>query len=169
MIGTSIESWWIGAPFLLLVSSTSLLPLLIPARDVRGLPGRLVALVEARLKRCGIDERTIAAETRAMDSVVIGPTVDRSVLGIMVDFAKAVPYHLEPGRWSEASLRIVEDSVPFGALIRPCDIPREEGAAGSACEMASEHATGAGEECVDHRALVDAYSRLPRRCSIGTE
>ena len=85
--------------------------MLIPARDVRGLPGRLVTLVEARLKRFGIDARMIAAETQAMASVTIGPTVDRSVLGIMVDFAKAVPYHLEPGEWKEGTLQSVEDRL----------------------------------------------------------
>ena len=100
---TALGDWYVNRvvaarqPLLLLVSSTSLLPMLIPARDVRGLPTRLVALVEARLRRCGLDDRTIAAETRAMASVAVGPTVDRSVLGIMVDFAKAVPYHLAPG------------------------------------------------------------------------
>ena len=29
----------------------------------------------------------------------------------MVDFAKAVPYHLAPGQWGEATLRIVEDRL----------------------------------------------------------
>ena len=46
-----------------------------------------------------------------MASVAVGPTVDRSVLGIMVDFAKAVPYHLEPGQWGETTLRIVEERL----------------------------------------------------------
>jgi len=111
---TALGDWYVNRlvvdrqPLLLLVSSTSLLPLLIPARDVRDLPSRLAAIVEARLKRCGIDDRTIAAEIRAMASVVVGPTVDRSVLGIMVDFAKAVPYYLESGRWGEAMLPLVE-------------------------------------------------------------
>ena len=39
-------------------------------------------------------------------SVSIDSTVDRSVLGIMVDFAKSVPYHLEPGHWDEKRLRV---------------------------------------------------------------
>ena len=43
-----------------------------------------------------------------MVSVAVGPTVDRSVLGIMVDFGKAIPYHLTLGQWGEATLRIVE-------------------------------------------------------------
>ena len=114
---TALGDWYVNRvmvdrqPLLLLVSSTSLLPMLIPARNVRGLPARLAALVEARLRRCGLDDRTIAAETLAMASVAVGPTVDRSVLGIMVDFAKAVPYHLEPGQWGETTLRIVEEHL----------------------------------------------------------
>ena len=114
---TALGDWYVNRvmvdrqPLLLLVSSTSLLPMLIPARNVRGLPARLAALVEARLRRCGLDDRTIAAETLAMASVAVGPTVDRSVLGIMVDFAKAVPYHLEPGQWGETTLRILEERL----------------------------------------------------------
>ena len=43
-----------------------------------------------------------------MTPVTIGPTADRSVLGIMVDFAKAVPYYLEPGEWNDGTLELVE-------------------------------------------------------------
>jgi hypothetical protein len=46
-----------------------------------------------------------------MVPVAVGPTIDRSVLGIMVDFAKAVPYHLESGHWSEATLQLVEERL----------------------------------------------------------
>jgi hypothetical protein len=111
---TALGDWYVNRivvdrkPLLLLVSSTSLLPMLLPARDVRGLPERLGALVAARLRRYRIDAGAIAAEQQAMRPVVIGPTVDRSVLGIMVDFAKAVPYHLEPGKWKEDALEFVE-------------------------------------------------------------
>jgi hypothetical protein len=114
---TALGDWYVNRlvvdrrPLLLLVSSASLLPMLVPARDVRGLSGRLAGIVAARLNRCGIDERTISAETLAMASIVVGPTIDRSVLGIMVDFAKSIPYHLEPGGWDEASLRHVEERL----------------------------------------------------------
>jgi hypothetical protein len=111
---TALGDWYVNRividrqPVLLLGSSASLLPMLLPARDVRGLPSRLGALVGARLRRCGIDARAIDAERRAMRPVVIASTVDRSVLGIMVDFAKAVPYHLEPGQWNEDTLEVIE-------------------------------------------------------------
>ena len=84
---------------------------MLPARDVRGLPRRLASIVEARLKRWGIADPAVDAELHAMNPVVVGPTIDRSVVGIMVDFAKAVPYHLEPGRWDDATLRLVEERL----------------------------------------------------------
>lgn len=43
-----------------------------------------------------------------MTPVVVARTEDRSVLGIMVDFAKAVPFYLEPGGWDESTLPFVE-------------------------------------------------------------
>ena len=55
---TALGDWYVNRvvvdrqPLLLLVSSTSLLPMLIPAQNVRGLPARLAALVEARLRGC---------------------------------------------------------------------------------------------------------------------
>lgn len=114
---TALGEWYVNRvvvdrlPLLLLVSSASLLPMIIPAREVRTLPTRLVQLVDARLRRLGLDQQIIMAETRAMDTVAICPTKDRSVLGIMVDFAKGIPYYLEPGRWDEASLAQVEDRL----------------------------------------------------------
>lgn len=42
-----------------------------------------------------------------MAPVVVAPT-DRSVVGIMVDFAKAVPFYLEPGGWDETTMPFVE-------------------------------------------------------------
>ena len=131
---TALGDWYVNRivvdrqPLLLLVSSVSLLPMLLPARDVRGLPSRLAGIVGARLRNSGVDPRAIEAETRAMAPVEIAPTVDRSVLGIMVDFAKSVPYHLEAGQWNEGTLRLVEERLaetpchagrPFNGVIFP--------------------------------------------------
>lgn len=114
---TALGDWYVNRivvdrqPLLLLVSSTSLLPMLLLARNVRSLPDLLAGLVERRLTRCGVDQRAIEAEIKAMVPVAIGPTVHRSVLGIMVDFAKSVPYHLQPAHWNEGDLRSVEERL----------------------------------------------------------
>ncbi len=74
-----------------MLSAKALLPLLIPARDVRSIPDRLPGLVGALLRRLGVGERLIEAELRAMETTCIGPTRDRSVLGVLVDTAKSIP------------------------------------------------------------------------------
>lgn len=114
---TALGDWYVNRvvidrrPLLLLVSSTSLLPILLPAREIRTLPRRLAAVVASRLAHAGVPESLITAETRSMRDVVLAPTVDRSVVGIMVDFAKALPFYLEPGPWDESTLTIVEAAL----------------------------------------------------------
>ena len=98
-------------PLLLLVSSTSLFPILTPAQDVRALPARLPGLVENRLRRYDIDPAAIAAEVKAMAPIAIAPTADRSVLGTMTDFAFNVSYHLDGATWDDDDLIPVEESL----------------------------------------------------------
>jgi hypothetical protein len=98
-------------PLLLLVSSHGLLPALVSARDVRSLPDRLPDIVSLRLRRLAVAPSLVSAEVAAMEPVVVGPTVDRSVIGIMVDFAKSIPFHLEPGAWDETTLPFVEERL----------------------------------------------------------
>lgn len=111
---TALGDWYVNRfsvdrrPLLLLVSSLGLLPILLPAREVSRLPSRLLDVVAARLRRLGLRPGIVEAETRAMSPVAVAPTADRSVVGIMVDFAKAVPFHLEPGSWDESTLPFVE-------------------------------------------------------------
>ena len=114
---TALGDWYVNRivvdrqPLLLLVSSTSLLSVITPARDVKGLPRRLAAIVEERLRRIGIDQNTLALEVDATSVVTVAKTVDRSVTGQMVDFAKAIPYYLPQSGWSEGELKAVEDRL----------------------------------------------------------
>ena len=77
--------------------------------DVRlsGYPNRYTMMESA----LGLNDRLIVSETGAMETVMIGPTIDRSVLGIMVDFAKGLPHYLEPGPWDETALIGVEQRL----------------------------------------------------------
>lgn len=98
-------------PLLLLLSSRSLLAVLTPARDIRLLPVQLPALVADRLHRLEIPTALIQAEIVAMDPVLTAPTRDRSVLGILVDFTRSIPYYLARGGWDDAGLRRAEDQL----------------------------------------------------------
>lgn len=97
-------------PLLLLVSAASLLPIVVPARNVRDLPSRLADLVALRLARLRVANSLIEAELRAMTPVQIGPATDRSVLGILVDFGKGISYHLDAG-WKDDDLLGLEDRL----------------------------------------------------------
>lgn len=96
---TALGDWYANRvvidrqPLILLVSARSLLPILVWAREVESLPMRLPELVRGRLIRLGVASKWIDNEVEAMDPVRVGKTEDRSVLGIMVDFAKELPYH----------------------------------------------------------------------------
>ena len=114
---TALGDWYVNRlvvnrrPLMLLVSSRSLLAILTPARDVRMLPERLALLVADRLRRLGIPKGLIDAEVAAMDPVVTAPTRDRSVVGILVDFAHSVPYYLPDGGLDVTKLASVEDRL----------------------------------------------------------
>jgi hypothetical protein len=115
-------------PLLLLVSSTSLLAIVTPARDVKTLPNRLAQIVEERLRRLEVSEVIVASEVEATDPVRVGKTIDRSVTGQLVDFAKALPYYLPVDGWDETTLRAAEEKLaetpcrssrPFAEVIWP--------------------------------------------------
>lgn len=115
---TALGDWYINRitidrqPLLLLVSSRSRLAILTPARNVKTLPTRINALVSARLRRMGIDEQLIRAEVEAMDVALVGRTLDRSITGQLVDFAKAIPYYIPIGQaGNEAAIHFAEDRL----------------------------------------------------------
>ena len=114
---TALGDWYANRlvfdrrPLLLLVCARSLLAILTPAREVRALPKRLSALVAGRLKRLGIADRLIDAEVAAMEPVRVGPTVDRSVVGSMVEFGNAVSSYLPIDAWDETTFPFVESRL----------------------------------------------------------
>jgi hypothetical protein len=114
---TALGDWYVNRiviahqPLLLIVSATSLLAIIEPARDVRALPLRLPRIVAARLKRLGIEGAVVAAEFAAMSGVLVAKTTDRSVTGQMVDFALRLPYWLPENACSARDLHVAEDRL----------------------------------------------------------
>lgn len=114
---TGLGDWYVNRividrkPLLLLVSSLSLLAILKPARNVRALPHNLPDMVSGRLHRLGVDPHLIEAEVEAMEPVKVGRTANRSVVGIMVDFAKMIPHFFPPSGWDEVWLPTAEERL----------------------------------------------------------
>lgn len=123
---TALGDWYVNRivvehqPLLLLVSAKSLLAAIVPARDVRGFPDRLPGVVSERLRRLGVEKRLVDSEILAMDSVVVAKTCDRSVVGTMNDFAKAIPFYLHPRQGEKSSLQTVEKLLEE----TPCRVTR---------------------------------------------
>jgi hypothetical protein len=96
-------------PLVLFVSSRSLLSIIAPARDVKHLDKTLNGLVEARLNRLGVEKNLIDCEVEVTRVVRVGKTVDKSVLGTLVDFAKTLPYYLPTDGWGPDDLILAEE------------------------------------------------------------
>lgn len=128
---TALGDWYVNRividrrPLLLLVSSKSLLPIVEPARDVRGLPERLADIVEARMSRMAVASEWARAEVAVMAPTLVAKTASRSVLGIMVDFAKVAPYYHREGAWGDSWLRELESRLAD----TPCFVTRALGKA----------------------------------------
>lgn len=131
---TALGDWYVNRltvdrrPLLLLISARGLLPVIQPARDIAGLPDRLPTLVATRLKRLAVPSALIAAEVDAMHPVQIDRTADRSVLGILVEFTRTLPFYLEHGDWDDTTLPFVEATLgetpchasrPFAEVVFP--------------------------------------------------
>lgn len=104
--------------FVLCVSERTLLPVILPAREYRTLPARLLPEIVWMLERIGVSSEIAEAEMGAMKPVTIGRTKSRVVLGSMNVMGDEAYYHLtDPRRIPDlrgTSLRLA-DSI-YGQL-----------------------------------------------------
>jgi hypothetical protein len=94
---TALGDWFANALFwrpqvALLVNSRTLLPVFLELAPAATLLDRAPAAIEAVLRRHGVDDSFVTAERDAMREARIAPTNDRTVLGVMNEFA----FH---GKW----------------------------------------------------------------------
>lgn len=122
----------------------------------------------ARTSRCarrasptgyGAKEDIVAAEVRAMVPVVVGRTIDRSVMGQLIDFTRSLLYRLPDDEWDEATLHAAEDLLartPCGTSGRVRGRHLSEGCYGA----------GAGAEMSARRAGRAAAPRMTRNVAL---
>lgn len=89
---TVLGDWFANALFwkpqvALLVNERTFLPVVMPLAPAATLLERAPAAIAEVLRRHGVDEHSVAAELAAMSEVGIATTNNRTVLGVMNDFA----------------------------------------------------------------------------------
>lgn len=89
---TVLGDWFVNALFwkpqvALLLNSRTFLPVYVPLAPAKTLLDRIPDAIESALRAQGAPEETIAAERSAMSEVRLAPTNDRTVVGVMNEFA----------------------------------------------------------------------------------
>lgn len=114
---TKLGDWYLNILFirpqhlLLCTSERTLLPVLLPARDLSTLVPRLRQALSEVLAALEIPGPMITAELHEMESCTFGPTASRQVLGVMNDFAHMLAWRCATGREApllEMALKLAE-------------------------------------------------------------
>ena len=118
---TKLGDWFATALFwrpqvALLVNTRTLLPVFMELAPAATLLDRAPAAIEAVLRRHGVDEAFLAAEREAMADVRMAPTNDRSVLGVMKEFAFLGEHHQSIAPVSLVQLSMKLAGTPLGPL-----------------------------------------------------
>ena len=79
---------------ILAISEKTLLPLLIPAKDAKLFPERLIESLKDSLAALNIPKEQVAKELAEMSSWIFAKTASRQVLGVMTDFGKALDFYV---------------------------------------------------------------------------
>lgn len=114
---TALGDWYVhgfsvaGTAYRLLLSSTSLLTVVLPAADAGYAPEKLRALVAGRLLRLGAELSLIGSELAMMRSVRIAGIGDGALTTTAAAFANIIEIELQGARPSEAALRRCEDQL----------------------------------------------------------
>ena len=94
------------------VSERTLLPVVVPAKDIRGLPQRLCAQLEQLLQLIGISPAAIELELAHMREHQLAPTASKSVLGSLNDSIFQLSWMLSAHRDSS----LLEHAVRLGNI-----------------------------------------------------
>ena len=97
----------------LLVSESTRLPVVLPARELSTLARRIPDAIGQVLRELGVDSRVIDGELRAMAEVTFDRTASRSVLGTMNEFV----LHLGPMRDAEPTITEHAMSMKLGRVL----------------------------------------------------
>jgi hypothetical protein len=120
---TALGDWYANIiylerrPLILAASEKSLLAVLLPARDLSGLPRRFPDVVRDRLLRLGVPAAVADREAGEMAGVVVAPTASRSTLAVLSHMARDIRFMapVRPG-WGSADWESYFEEYLFAPL-----------------------------------------------------
>jgi len=131
---TKLGDWYANVLFLrkqqliLCTSERSLLSVIVPAKNLDMLPVRLRDTVLSLFRALGLPEPIAADEIREMGQLVVGKTVNRSILGTMNDILHHCRWHV--ANRPTLDLRALElELAEMPAQPLEFGLPREQAAA----------------------------------------
>lgn len=118
-------------PHVILVNARTLVPVITPLAPAKGLAKRLPDVIADALLALGVAQEVVDAEREHMREVRIGPTLDRSVVGSMNDFAFLADHRRQQAGNALDDLNLRELSkdlahVPCGPLYKSHTFPDAE-------------------------------------------
>lgn len=128
---TLLGDWFATALFwrpqvALLVNQRTFLPVFFELAPAATLLTRAPAAIEAVLGLHGVDRAFVAAERDEMRDVRIAPTNDRSVVGVMNEFAFHGEFHWKDGLHDFGALSLRMAQLPLGPLRHRTGFPDRE-------------------------------------------
>lgn len=131
---TALGDWFATALFwrpqvALLVNQRTMLPVFVELAPAGTLLDRVPSAIESVLRRHGVDDPLLIAERDAMSEVVIAPTNDRSVVGVMNEFAFHGEHLWKEGLRDLELLSLRLSNLILGPLLKRSGSPDRELAA----------------------------------------
>lgn len=133
---TALGEWYANLlpwrrPHVILVNARAFVPVITPLAPAKELTSRLPDVVADALLALGVSREFVDAERRRMGEVRIAPTADRSVVGMMNEYAFLADVRREngPGGLGDVDLRELSRDlahVPCGPLYKSHTYPDAE-------------------------------------------
>ena len=114
--------------YLLGVCEKSLLPVIIPAKEIKDFPARFCGELNKILEFSGIEKQKIDEETAAMQKIRFAATKSKTVLGCQNDCIRLLPHILEnTSHRNLLEISLTLGRTPFKSInyANPLEITRE--------------------------------------------
>lgn len=97
--------------FVVAMAQRTLLPIIVTGRDIQSFPARVAKTLSEVLTAYGVAASVVERECAALANVQYARTKNRSDVGVLTDYQRSLPYHLDDGTLTDISLRLAQTPI----------------------------------------------------------